>query len=41
LSLGDLAIRYLLVGLVVILIRGVLTEAITAVMMGRRAAEKK
>ncbi len=41
LPLGDLAIRYLLVGLVVILIRGILTEAITAVMMGRRAAEKK
>ncbi|NMB62629.1 MAG: PTS sorbitol transporter subunit IIC [Chloroflexi bacterium] len=41
LPLGDLAIRYLLVGLVVILIRGILTEAITAVMMGRKAAEKK
>ena len=41
LSLGDLAIRYLLVGLVVILIRGILTEVITAIMMGRRAAEKK
>ncbi len=40
-SLGDLAIRYLLVGLVVILIRGILTELITAVMMGRRAAESK
>lgn len=41
LSLGDLAIRYLLVGLVVILIRGILTEGITAIMMGRKAAEKK
>lgn len=40
-SLGDLAIRYLLVGLVVILIRGILTELITAVMMGRKAAESK
>ena len=41
LPIGDLAIRYLLVGLVVILIRGVLTEGITAVMMGRKAAGKE
>ena len=33
---GDLAVRYLLVGLVVILIRGVFTELITARMMSRR-----
>ena len=37
-NLGDLAIRYLLVGMVVILIRGILTEFITARMMSRRTA---
>ena len=36
LGLGDLAIRYLLVGMVVILIRGLVTEFITARMMSRR-----
>ncbi|NMC30530.1 MAG: PTS sorbitol transporter subunit IIC [Pelolinea sp.] len=41
LPLGDLAIRYLLIGLVVILIRGCVTEWITGVMMKRKAAEKK
>ena len=39
LGLGDLAVRYLLVGIVVIFIRGVLTEIITSKMMSR--AEKK
>jgi len=41
LPLGDLAIRYLLIGLVVILIRGCVTEWITGIMMKRKAAEKK
>lgn len=34
--LGDLAVRYFLVGLVVILMRGILTEIITNIMLGRR-----
>ena len=38
LDLGDLAARYFIVGLVVILIRGILTEIITGIMMGRREA---
>jgi PTS system glucitol/sorbitol-specific IIC component len=39
LPIGNLAIRYALVGLVVIFIRGVVTERITAVMWARREAE--
>jgi glucitol/sorbitol PTS system EIIC component len=38
LTTGDLAARYFLVGAVVILIRGIVTEAITARMLARRAA---
>jgi PTS system glucitol/sorbitol-specific IIC component len=36
---ADLAVRYLLVGMLVILIRGILTELITARMLGRRVNE--
>lgn len=39
-QLGDLAVRYLLVGMVVILIRGILTEFITAQMLSRRTANE-
>nr|MBC7245949.1 PTS glucitol/sorbitol transporter subunit IIC [Chloroflexota bacterium] len=37
LNLGDLAIRYALTGLVVILIRGIVTERISAILWARRA----
>lgn len=40
LGLGDLAVRYLLVGMVVILIRGILTEIITARLMARRISQE-
>jgi PTS system glucitol/sorbitol-specific IIC component len=38
LNVGDLAIRYFLVGLVVIFFRGLLTERITAIMWARRTS---
>jgi PTS system glucitol/sorbitol-specific IIC component len=39
LNTADLVVRYLLIGMVVILIRGILTEFITARMLARRTAE--
>lgn len=36
LPIGDLAMRYFLVGAVVILMRGIVTETITRIMLGRR-----
>jgi PTS system glucitol/sorbitol-specific IIC component len=41
LSTGDLAVRFLLVGMVVILIRGILTELITARMLSRRTTTEE
>ena len=41
LGTSDLAVRFLLVGLVVILLRGVLTEIITARMLSRRTARQE
>jgi glucitol/sorbitol PTS system EIIC component len=40
LGLGDLAIRYILVGMVVIFIRGIVTERISAIMWGRRGSKE-
>lgn len=40
LNVSDLAIRYFLVGLVVIFMRGIVTERITAVMWARRASSE-
>jgi len=41
LPLGDLAVRYFYVGLIVIFMRGVVTEIITNIMLGRKAAGRE
>ncbi len=41
LSIAPLAARYFLIGIVIILIRGLLTERITLFLMGRRASKVK
>lgn len=40
LGLGDLAVRYLLIGMVVILLRGVVTEFITGRMLAKRSTQE-
>jgi len=40
-QLGDLAVRYLLVGMIVILMRGIVTEFITLRMMARRTTNEE
>jgi len=41
LPLGDLAVRYFITGVIVILIRGILTEKVTIIMMNRRNNQNK
>lgn len=41
LPLAPLAVRYALVGLIVIFIRGIVTERITAIMLSRRTAQQE
>jgi PTS system glucitol/sorbitol-specific IIC component len=40
LPLGDLAVRYFYVGLIVIFIRGIVTEVITNIMLSRRTSDE-
>jgi len=39
-GLGDLAIRYFIVGIIVILIRGIVTEKITSIMISRKNVKR-
>ena len=39
-GLGDLAIRYFIVGIIVILVRGIVTEKITSIMISRKNVKR-
>jgi PTS system glucitol/sorbitol-specific IIC component len=40
LPIGDLAVRYFYVGLIVIFMRGIVTETITRIMVARRTSDE-